>query len=96
MRFVITPLAFRDRGYYSGSTLGGMKVSVSLPDDDVKFLDALATELGSSRSGVLQEAIALLRGRQLTSDYAAAWAEWETSGGAEVWDAAAGDGLGTA
>lgn len=73
-----------------------MKVSVSLPDDDVQFLDALAAERGSSRSGVLQEAIALLRGRQLTSDYAAAWAEWEESGGADEWDAAAGDGLGTA
>ena len=49
-----------------------MKLSVSLSDDDVRLLDQLATERGSSRSAVLQQAVALLRDRQLGTDYASA------------------------
>lgn len=70
-----------------------MKVSVSLPEDDVRFLDDLAVDRGSSRSAVLHEAITLLRSRQLGSDYVAAWTEWEESGGADEWDVATGDGM---
>lgn len=72
-----------------------MKVSVSLSDDDVRFLDACAKERGVSRSAVLQQAVGLLRGRRLGTAYAEAWDEWCGGDGPE-WDATASDGLGTA
>lgn len=71
-----------------------MKVSVSLSDDDVRFLDQLAGDRGSSRSAVLQQAVALLRGHQLGADYAGAWDEWRQSGAAHEWDPTAADGHG--
>jgi Arc/MetJ-type ribon-helix-helix transcriptional regulator len=43
-----------------------MKLSVSLPDEDVEFLDAYANEQGfPSRSAVLHKAVRLLRGAEL-------------------------------
>ncbi len=42
-----------------------MKVSVSLPDEDLKFIDAYAREQGHSRSSALQRAVAMLRAAQL-------------------------------
>ena len=69
-----------------------MKLSVSIPDDDVRFLDAQAAERGMSRSAVLQQAVALLRSRQLGTEYAAAWDDWDRGDG-RAWDSAAGDGL---
>ncbi len=69
-----------------------MKLSVSLSDDDVRLLDQLATERGSSRSAVLQQAVALLRDRQLGTDYASAWEEW-SAGDGDLWDTTAGDGI---
>ena len=72
----------------------GMKLSVSLPDHDVAYLDALA-ESGrySSRSAVLQQAVRLLRSSELGDAYEAAWSEWEASGEAEAWESVAGDGV---
>ena len=71
-----------------------MKVSVSIADEDVEFLDRYATEHGvESRSGVVQRAVSLLRAVELGDDYAAAWAEWDGSD-AELWDTAVADGLG--
>lgn len=73
-----------------------MKVSVSLPDDDVRFLDAFAEEQGlESRSAALQRAVRLLRTAELGTAYAAAWDEWSASGDAERWDVTAGDGSST-
>jgi Arc/MetJ-type ribon-helix-helix transcriptional regulator len=72
-----------------------MKVSVSLPDEDVEFLDAYAASQGiPSRSGALHKAVRLLRASELGPDYAAAWAEWSQSEDDELWDATAADGLG--
>lgn len=72
-----------------------MKVSVSLPDDDIAFLDAFAREHGvESRSAVLQQAVTLLRTAGLGDEYEAAWEEWSSGDDAEAWEAAAGDGLG--
>lgn len=70
-----------------------MKLSVSLSEADVEFIDA-QTRKGAfaSRSAVLQEAIHLLRDREHVDSYALAWDEWD-SDGAVVWDAAASDGL---
>jgi Arc/MetJ-type ribon-helix-helix transcriptional regulator len=70
-----------------------MKVSVSLPADDIDFVDSYARERGATRSAVMHEAVELLRHRGLTADYAAAHDEWVTSGEAELWDAVTGDEL---
>jgi hypothetical protein len=71
-----------------------MKLSVSLPDDDVALLDEYARTAGlPSRSAALHRAIAMLRHPDLEQDYAAAWDEWESAGEQAAWDRSAGDGL---
>lgn len=73
-----------------------MKLSVSLSDKDVEFIDQYAIEHGvDSRSGVVQRAVFLLRAGELGEDYAAAWDEWESSED-EVWDSTIADGLSSA
>lgn len=73
-----------------------MKVSVSLPDEDVEFLDAYAQSQGfESRSAVVHKAVRLLRANGLTSDYEDAWQEWSDSSDAGLWDATAGDSIGS-
>lgn len=73
-----------------------MKVSVSLPSDDIAFLDAYASERGlDSRSAAVQRAIRLLRTAELGTAYAEAWQEWAQSGEAEAWEPTVGDGLPT-
>lgn len=72
-----------------------MKLSVSLPDEDVAILDEFARAAGyRTRSAALQHAVRLLRLSELEQDYEAAWAEWATSTDYELWEAAAADGLG--
>lgn len=71
-----------------------MKVSVSLPNDDVEFLDEYAREQGlDSRSAALHRAVRLLRAAELPTAYEAAWDEWATAGEAERWEPTTGDGL---
>ena len=71
-----------------------MKLSVSLSDDDVEFLDGYAERQGiGSRSAALQRAIRMLRASELGPAYEEAWAEWEATGEATAWDAVSGDGL---
>ena len=71
-----------------------MKISVSLPDEDVEFLDAYVEEQGfTSRSAVVHKAVRLLRASELGAAYEDAWDEWETSGEAGAWDATTADGL---
>ena len=71
-----------------------MKLSVSLPEDDVAILDEFARTAGlSSRSAALHHAIRLLRHPELEEDYAAAWDEWQETGDAEAWESSVGDGL---
>ena len=75
-------------------SIAGMKLSVSLPEDDVAFVDEYARRRGSSsRSSVVHRAIELLRLAELEDAYAGAWEEWEQSGQAGEWDAATGDGI---
>ncbi|MCY3634365.1 MAG: ribbon-helix-helix domain-containing protein [bacterium] len=70
-----------------------MKVSVSLPDEDVEFLDAYARiHQIASRSATLHRAIRLLRASELAQDYAEAFAEWEEEE-SHLWDSAVADGL---
>lgn len=71
-----------------------MKLSVSLPDEDVAMLDKHAREAGlRSRSAAIQHAVRLLRQSGLEEDYAAAWEEWDASGEREVWESVAGNGV---
>lgn len=70
-----------------------MKLSVSIPDEDLAFIDHYASEHGvESRSGVVHRAVTLLRAIELGDDYAAAWDEWAESD-ADVWEATTADGL---
>jgi Arc/MetJ-type ribon-helix-helix transcriptional regulator len=71
-----------------------MKVSVSLPDDDVEFLDSYAQTQGAqSRSAVLHQAVGLLRAAQLADAYEQAWDSWASSDDATAWETVAADGL---
>lgn len=71
-----------------------MKISVSLPDQDIAALDEHRRRLGlPSRSAAVHQAVRLLRSAELEDDYAAAWDEWERSGERDAWEATAEDGL---
>jgi Arc/MetJ-type ribon-helix-helix transcriptional regulator len=72
-----------------------VKVSISLPEEDVEFLDGYVREHGSgSRSAALHDAVDLLRTAQLSSAYEDAWGSWASADDAEAWDDALADGLG--
>ena len=65
-----------------------MKVSVSLPDDDVNFLDSYADRAGfASRSAVVHKAVRLLRASELGAAYEDAWTTWVASDDSTLWDA---------
>jgi Arc/MetJ-type ribon-helix-helix transcriptional regulator len=71
-----------------------MKVSVSIPDEDLRFLDEYARDQGlDSRSAAVHRAIRLLRTAELAAAYESAWEEWAGSDAPE-WEVVAGDGLG--
>ena len=72
-----------------------MKLSVSLSDEDVAFIDEYAKSLQmASRSAVIQRAVRLLRASGLGPAYADAWKEWEEGEDADAWDSVIADGLG--
>ena len=71
-----------------------MKLSISLPDEDVAALDRYAAAVGvASRSAAIQRAIRLLSDPELDAAYAAAWEEWKTTGEAAAWEETTADGL---
>lgn len=71
-----------------------MKLSVSLPEADVRFLDEYAQKEGiESRSAALHRAVRLLQSADLGRAYELAWQDWGRRGDAQSWDAAAADGL---
>ena len=71
-----------------------MKISISLRDEDIGFLDDYARVHGMpSRSATVRMAVRLLRASHLENDYAEAFQEWTDSGEAEVWETVVGDGL---
>lgn len=73
--------------------MNGVKLSVSIAEEDVEFIDQYADEHGvESRSAVVQRALSLLRANALGNDYAAAWDEWSASD-ADLWETTAADGL---
>ncbi len=71
-----------------------MKISVSLLDEDVKFLDEYVKSQGyASRSAVVHRALRILRSFKLRDAYVDAWQEWEDSGESGIWESSASDGL---
>jgi Arc/MetJ-type ribon-helix-helix transcriptional regulator len=71
-----------------------VKVSVSLPGEDVQFLDEYAKEQGlESRSAALHRAVRLLRTAELGGTYQAAWEEWAAEDDGTLWESTTGDGL---
>jgi Arc/MetJ-type ribon-helix-helix transcriptional regulator len=71
-----------------------MKLSVSLPDDDVEYLDEYArAQRLESRSAALHKAVRLLRASELGGAYEDAWTEWAESEEDQLWGAAVDDGL---
>jgi Arc/MetJ-type ribon-helix-helix transcriptional regulator len=73
-----------------------MKVSVSLPEDDVEFLDAYAQSQGAeSRSAVVHKAVGLLRVSELGDAYEDAFRAWDDDAGTDAWNAVVTDGLDT-
>ena len=71
-----------------------MKVSVSLPDEDVEFLDRYTADHDMpSRSAAVHKAVRLLRASGLGAAYENAWSEWENSGENERWEPTVGDGV---
>ena len=71
-----------------------MKISVSLPEEDVSFVDGYARRTGAaSRSAAIHDAIELLRASRLEEEYAEAFAEWDGSEDAAFWDQFSADGL---
>ncbi|MFD7630573.1 type II toxin-antitoxin system ParD family antitoxin [Streptomyces sp. NPDC059851] len=71
-----------------------MKISVSLPQEDVAFVDEYAARTDAdSRSAVIHAAIDLLRQAELEAEYTEAFAEWDGGEDAALWDRASGDGI---
>lgn len=67
---------------------------MSLPDEDVEFLDRYAASQGiGSRSAAVHKAVRLLRASQLGPAYEGAWAEWADTTDADLWETATSDGL---
>ena len=66
------------------------KVSVSLDDADIAFLDQQARDGAfASRSAAVQEAVRLLRESRLADSYLEAYASWA----GDEWESVAGDGI---
>ena len=78
-------------------SIPGVKVSVSLSDDDLAVLDRYVHRTGlPSRSAGVQHAIRMLAHPTLEEDYAGAWQEWSDTGQDEPWETVVGDGLDSA
>lgn len=71
-----------------------MKLSVSLPDEDVALLDRYVKESAlKSRSAGIRRAIRMLGNPELQDAYAEAFGDWEQSEDAAAWEAVDTDGL---
>ena len=71
-----------------------MKLSVSLPVEDVSYLDAYAQAQGlESRSAAVHKAVRLLRSSELGAAYEDAWTSWAASDDADLWENTTADGL---
>ena len=67
---------------------------MSLPDEDLEFLDAYAHAQGlPSRSAAVHKAVRLLRGSELGAAYEDAFVEWDEGRDAGDWDVTMSDGM---
>ncbi|MCL2783246.1 MAG: ribbon-helix-helix domain-containing protein [Propionibacteriaceae bacterium] len=74
--------------------IDGMKLSVSLPEEDVKFLDAYRRDASlKSRSAAVQAAIQRLRDALLADEYTQMFSDPAYLDDTKVWDATTPDGL---
>jgi Arc/MetJ-type ribon-helix-helix transcriptional regulator len=71
-----------------------MKISVSLPEEDIRFIDEYGAQANvSSRSAVIHEAVTVLRSASMEAAYTAAWDEWAGDEDAAGWETTSSDGL---
>jgi Arc/MetJ-type ribon-helix-helix transcriptional regulator len=70
------------------------KLSVSLSDSDVEYIDELARSRSGNRSAAIHDLVRIARERAAVRDYAMANDEWVESGDSRAWEAAEADGLG--
>lgn len=71
-----------------------MKVSVSLDEADVAFLDAdVERGVYPSRSAAVGASIKLLRERELSQSYFEEFETWAVAGDSDAWESTSGDGL---
>ncbi|MGA1836485.1 ribbon-helix-helix domain-containing protein [Herbiconiux sp. 11R-BC] len=70
------------------------KLSVSLSESDVEYIDELARARAGNRSAAIHDLVRIARERAAVSDYAVANDEWLGSGESRAWEAADADGLG--
>jgi putative addiction module CopG family antidote len=71
-----------------------MKVSISLSDDDLAFIDEqTAAGIYASRSAAMAAGIRRLRELASLPQYLEDFLEWENSGEAALWETAVADGL---
>lgn len=74
--------------------ISSMKIGVSIAEEDLQFLDAYTSKHQlRSRSAAIGRAVRMLKSEELREAYGEAWAEWEQSDDADIWDSAADDGL---
>ncbi|MBO1738947.1 antitoxin [Leifsonia sp. TF02-11] len=70
-----------------------VKLSVSLSDDDLVYLDKIAADMRGNRSAAIHRLLRVQRELDAEDAYAQAFDEWESSGENAIWDATARDGL---
>ena len=70
------------------------KLSVSLSESDVEYIDELARARSGNRSAAIHDLVRIARERASVSDYMMANDEWTESGESRAWEAADSDGLG--
>lgn len=76
------------------SSIGGVKISISLEDKDLTFLDKYASDHSlDTRSAAMRKAIDALRKEELARQYEQAFSEWEGSEDQKFWDRFSGDGM---
>ncbi|WP_434318131.1 antitoxin [Leifsonia sp. P73] len=70
-----------------------VKLSVSLSDEDLVYLDKIAADVKGNRSAAIHKLLRIQRELDAEGAYAQAFDEWEASGDQALWDQTAGDGL---
>lgn len=71
-----------------------VKLSVSLSDSDVAYVDEIArVERSGNRSAVIHDMVRLFREIRSEDDYVKAFEEWDGSEDQKLWDSALMDGL---